>query len=138
MLTAPQLLPALRFFPESAREQHPTVASMALQRFDPYALLGYVMPDALGHPSATAELPYGQSPVALWLCDRTLADGRGALPSFNFTEYSVYIGRLALLLAGIGALGGRGRHRGLALLVLATFVGVALFLPGVRHRKSVV
>lgn len=132
MLTAPQLLPALRFFPESAREQHPTVASMALQRFDPYALLGYVMPDALGHPSATAELPYGQSPVALWLCDRTLADGRGALPSFNFTEYSVYIGRLALLLAGIGALGGRGRHRGLALLVLATFVGVALFLPGVR------
>ncbi|MBL8735946.1 MAG: hypothetical protein JNL12_05905 [Planctomycetes bacterium] len=132
MLTAPQLLPAFCFFPESAREQHPTVDSMALQRFDPYALLGFVMPDALGHPSAVAELPYEQSPVALWLCDRTLADGRGALPSFNFTEYSVYIGRLALLLAGIGALAGRGRHRGLALLVLATFVGVALFLPGVR------
>lgn len=132
MLAAPQMVPALRFFPDSAREQHPPYASMAGQRFDLYGLLGYLMPDALGHPSASAELPYSQSPLPLWLCDRELEDGRGALPCFNYTEHAVFIGRLALLLAGVGALLGRGRHRGLALLLLATFVGLALFAPLVR------
>lgn len=132
MLAAPQMVPALRFFPESAREQHPDFASMAGQKFDLYGLLGYLMPDALGHPSASAELPYGQSPLPLWLCDRELEGGRGALPFFNYTEHAVFFGRLALLLAGVGVLLGRGRHRGLALLMSATFVGLAMFLPGVR------
>jgi hypothetical protein len=131
MLAAPQLLPSLLFFPHSARTPDPDLAHIATTRFDTYGLLGYLLPDAFGHPLASAVLPYGQSPLCYLLIDRFDAAGKAVEPNFNYTEYSVFFGSFALLLAGFGAVAGRGHRRALPLVVLAVCVGLALMLPGV-------
>lgn len=132
MLAMPQVLPSLQFFPDSARSQNPSLDEIARSRFDPYALLGYVMPDAFGHPTTTRELPYGSSPLPLWLCDRCKPDGQGDLPMYNYTEHAVAFGGLGLLLAGLGALRGRGARRRFLLTALLLVFGLALFVPGIR------
>lgn len=132
LLALPQVLPSLLFFPESARITNPSIDHIALSRFDAYGLWGYLLPNLIGHPTADVVLPYGKSPLALWLCDRVGADGKGALPNYNYTEYAVYVGSLALLMALYGALVGRDRRRGFPALAFVLLLGLALFVPGVR------
>lgn len=130
LLAMPQLLPALCFFPESSRPVEPTHANMVTNAFDAYGLLGYLAPDLLGHPTAAAELPYRQSPLALLLDGRTDAAGKAVLPSFNYTEYGVFFGTFALLLACAGAFGARRPHRAFAIGAVGLLLALGLFLPG--------
>lgn len=132
LLAMPQVLPSLAFFPHSARETAPTLASITNSRFDPYGLFGYLLPDAFGHPTLAERLPYGQSPLPLWLCDRIDDKGKGALPNYNYTEYSVFFGTLGLLLAGYGAVRGRSHLRWTLIVCLLLLLGLALVAPGVR------
>lgn len=128
----PQVLPSLQFFPQSARETKPEFQRIAEQSFESYGLLGFLLPDALGHPSDTAAVPYrGQNPLALLLNTRQ-HDGRPTEPNFNYTEYAVFVGQLGLLLAIVGALAGRGGMRAFALSTWLGCAGLALFLPLVR------
>lgn len=133
-LALPQVLPSLRFFPESARPTQPAWQDIADQAFERYGLLGYVLPDAIAHPTAQVETPYPANNVLglLWNA-RTDARGKPALPNYNYTEYAVFTGQLTLLLALLGALLGRGAHRGFAVLAWAGCAALALFLPGVRE-----
>ena len=130
LLTLPQVLPSLLFFPESARTIEPSLSKIQLSRFDTYGLFGYLLPDAFGHPTADAVLPYGKSPLCLWLCDRLDDQGRGALSNYNYTEYSVFFGTFGLLLAGYGIVRGRGHRRWFLILVLILLAGLALMVPG--------
>jgi hypothetical protein len=131
-LALPQVLPSLQFFPHSARETKPDFQRIADQAFDSYGLLGFVLPDALGHPSDTTAVPYGgQNPYGLLLNGRT-RDGKPTEPNYNYTEYAVFVGQLGLLLAIVGALLGRGHQRGFALVAWLGCAGLALFWPGVR------
>jgi hypothetical protein len=131
LLAMPQLLPALQFFPDSARTPTPPFASIAATAFDRYGLLGYLMPDALSHPAASHLLPYSKLPLA-YLWTGLEVDGRRLEPNYNYTEYSVYCGLLPLLLAAYGALRGRAHGRWFALATLVLLLALALFLPGVR------
>jgi hypothetical protein len=131
LVAAPQVLPSAQFFPHSARELSATLGKLSYESFEAHGLLGHVLPDAFSHPSAQAQCPYGKRNVlALWLTPNHDADGTAAETNFNYTEYAVYVGSLALLLAGLGAVAGRGRHRGFAVAAFATLLGMALFLPG--------
>lgn len=132
MLAMPQVLPSLRFFPQSARDPDPPFAAIAGQSFETYGLLGYLAPDLISDPSASVDLPYHQSPLALVLNRRTDADGKAQEPDYNFTEYAVFVGTFGLLLAIAGIVAGRGRHRGFAVAAFTLLAGLALFLPGVR------
>ena len=133
MLAAPQVLPSMLFFPQSTRASSPAFHEVGASAFEAYGVLGYLLPDALGHPSAQAEVPYAQQNVlGLLLNPRLDAAGKAALPNFNYTEYAVYVGTLALLLAFVGALLGRTRHRGFAITALLLCVGMALFVPVVN------
>ncbi len=133
LLTLPQVLPSLLFFPESARNTAPSLAQHQLSRFDLYGLSGYLLPDLIGHPTADRILPYGKSPLALWLCDRLDNAGNGALPNYNYTEYSVFFGSLGFVLAVFGAIWGRGRHRAFALATFVLLLCLALFVPVVNQ-----
>ena len=133
MLAAPQLLPSAAFFPHSARQVAPTVPELAHSTYEAHGLLGLVLPNAFGHPSAQADCPYGkQNVLSLLLTTRTGPEGRPAEPNFNWTEYSIYFGTLGFLLAGTGALLGRSRHRAFAIVALLGCGGLALFVPGVH------
>lgn len=131
-LAAPQVLPSLAFFPESARPPVPLWRDIAGQAFEPYGLLGYLMPAAFGHPSALAELPYTQAPMQLLLNTRALTDGAPALPNYNWTEYAVSVSTFGLVLAAIGLALGRGRRAWLARTALALGLGLGLFWPGLQ------
>lgn len=131
LLAMPQLLPALYFFPDSARTPTPPFASIAATAFDTYGLLGYCVPDALSHPAASHQLPYHKLPLA-YLWTGLEVDGRRLEPNYNYTEYAVYFGLLPLLLAGYGALRGRAHGRWFAVSTLVLLLALALFLPGVR------
>ncbi len=132
LLALPQVLPSLQFFPHSARTPNPTLADLAGSAFETYGLLGYLAPDLISHPTATHEVPYAQSALALLLNGRIDAAGRAQLPNYNYTEYAVFLGTLGLLLAVAGAVAGRGRARGFALVAFALALGLALFVPPVR------
>lgn len=131
-LALPQVLPSLQFFPHSARETKPEFQRIADQAFDSYGLLGFVLPDAISHPSATIETPYGGRNVLGLLLNTRTRDGKPTEPNFNYTEYAVFVGQFGLLLAAIGALFGRGHRRGFAVTAWLTCAGLALFWPGVR------
>lgn len=110
---AVQLLPMAEFFGVSNRDIHQDAEDLARAGFDPYGLLGYLMPDLLGHPhlNETGKLPYGTSPLtwvlqsrARWdeapLPDGTLAPAGAVFPpEYNFGEFTVYVGVVSLLLA---------------------------------------
>ncbi len=141
-LAAVQLLPMFAFFPESNRTPNPTLAQIETQTYDPAALLGYLMPAAFGHPSSTAELDYDRSPLVLWTFDRAdWQTNTPRLPTFNYTEHTVFAGSLVLCLAlvGLGAAGHRVRWVALGgwLLLTALAAGSAAYaavylLPGLR------
>ncbi|MEZ5967147.1 MAG: hypothetical protein R3F56_25150 [Planctomycetota bacterium] len=140
-LAAVQLLPMFAFFPESNRTVAPTLASRAVEAFDPASLLGYLLPDAFGHPGAR-DLPYDHSPLMLWLSRKSTWDGVPFLPpNYNFTEATVFPGAPVLFLALAGLLGGRrfrvvaaGTWILLATLAVAPRPLAALYeLPGFRN-----
>lgn len=130
LLALPQVLPSLQFFAVSARDPDPTLATIASQRLDPCGLLGYLVPDLFGHPTAVAALPYEKSPLLLWLGSLADREGAPALPNFVYTEYQVFVGTLGLLLAAVGAACGRGPLRAFAIAALAALVLLATFAPG--------
>jgi hypothetical protein len=104
LLAAVQLWPMFEFFPHSNRSVAPGPDDLAAQAAAPYALLGYLFPDLFGHPATTELLPYGSSPLTWWLEGRRRwTDGRPLEPNFNYIEYTVYAGALALPLAFVGA-----------------------------------
>jgi hypothetical protein len=129
-LAMPQVLPSLQFFPHSARETTPTMQTIADQSYESYGLLGFLLPDAFGHPSAIATIPYReQNPLGL-LWNTREREGEPAQPNFNYTEYAVFVGTFGLLLAAFGALA--GKHRALPLAAWLLCAGLALFWPLVR------
>ena len=133
LLALPQVLPSLQFFPHSARPTKPVWQDIADQPFERYGLLGFVLPDAIGHPSDKLAVPYGpQNVLGLLGTTRTNADGKAALPNWNWTEYAVFVSHLGLLLALVGAFAGRARGRLFAVTAWLLCAGLALFVPGVR------
>lgn len=132
MLAMPQVLPSLQFFPHSARPTTPAWLDIARSSFENHGLLGYWMPDAASHPSAQYETPYGQQNVLGLLLGTRVEGDKAALPNFNYTEYAVFVGQLGLLLALVGAIAGRGRHRGFAVAAWLVCLCLALFVPVVR------
>jgi hypothetical protein len=133
LLALPQVLPSLQFFPHSARPTKPAWQDLADQPFERYGLLGFALPDAIGHPDDKLAVPYGpQNVLGLLGTTRTNADGKAALPNFNYTEYAVFVSQLGLLLAIVGALCGQQRGRMFALAAWLLCAGLALFVPGVR------
>jgi len=128
----PQVLPSLQFFPESARPPVPLWRDVSGQAFETYGLLGYLMPDAFGHPTLTAQLPYDKGPMQLLLNTRLLDDGKAALPNYNWTEYQVTVSTFGVVLAALGAWFGRGRLAWFARAALLLALGLALFVPGLQ------
>ena len=128
----PQVLPSLAFFPESARLPTPLWTDISGQAFEPYGLLGYLMPNAFGDPTMTRMLPYANSPMQLLLNTRMLEDGNAALPNYNFTEYSVFVSSFGIVLAMIGAICARSRRAGFARIALLLALGLGLFWPGLQ------
>ncbi|MFK7740643.1 MAG: hypothetical protein AB8H80_09995, partial [Planctomycetota bacterium] len=82
----PQVLPSLAFFPESARPVAPAWDDIAAQAFEPYGLFGFLVPDAFGDPTTQQTLPYNRAVMQLLWNGRIGADGKTALPNYNFTE----------------------------------------------------
>ncbi len=132
MLAMPQVLPSLQFFPHSARPTTPAWVDIERSAFESYGLLGYLMPDAAGHPGAQGETPYGARNVLGLLLTTRLENGAPTQPNFNYTEYAVFVGQLGLLLALAGAIAGRGQHRVFAISAWLLCAGLALFVPVVR------
>ena len=109
-LAAVQLLPMFAFFPESNRTVSPTIDSIASQTFDVAGLLGLALPSPFGHPNLTSQMPYEHSPLPLLLFTQEswqVSPAHQSYPLFppryNFIEYAVFPGTLALLLAAAGA-----------------------------------
>ncbi|MEC7584762.1 MAG: YfhO family protein [Planctomycetota bacterium] len=132
MLSMPQVLPSLQFFPESARQTDPGIDIIAGSRLDAYGLLGYLVPELFGHPDSVFALPYEKSPLTHWLCCWTTSTGQPVEPFFNFIEYSVFLGTPALLLALLGAYCGRGQLRWFAITGTLVLLAMATFAPGAR------
>ena len=128
----PQVLPSLAFFAESARPVKPLWSDLSGQAFEPYGLLGYLMPTAFGDPTMTNVLPYGNSPMQLLLNTRLLDTGKAALPNYNFTEYSVFISSFGAVLMLLGAICGRSRRGWFARTALLLALGLGLFWPGLQ------
>ena len=127
----PQVLPSLAFYPESSRPTTTPWSHIVNQAFEPYGLIGYLMPDAFGNPTTQATLPYGQAPMQLLLNTRTF-DGKSALPNYNFTEYSVFFSSLGALLAVIGAFAARRERLWFVRAALVLALGLGLFWPGMH------
>ncbi len=134
LLTLPQVLPSLLFFPESARPPTPLWTDISGQAFEPYGLLTWFMPEAFGHPTAAGaeRVGYANGAAQLLWNTRTNADGGAALPNYNYTEYALTVSSLGIVLALLGAVLGRGRHAGFARVGLAVALGLGLFLPGLQ------
>ena len=132
LLAMPQVLPSMQFFAQSARTTDPKLAEIAASAFETYGLSGYLVPDLVSHPTATAEIPYVLAPMALLLNTRRLAGGKQDYPNYNYTEYAVFVGTLGFLLACAGAVRGRGQLRRFAITAFLLSLGLALFLPGVN------
>ncbi|MFT6079941.1 MAG: hypothetical protein ACJAQZ_002000 [Planctomycetota bacterium] len=128
----PQVLPSLAFFPESARLPKPLWTDISGQAFEPYGLLGYLMPNGFGDPTTLRMLPYMNSPMQLLLNARLLENGNAALPNYNFTEYSIFVSSFGIVLAIIGAIFARSRRAGFARIALLLALGLGLFWPGLQ------
>ncbi|MEC8653488.1 MAG: hypothetical protein VXY92_13100 [Planctomycetota bacterium] len=129
VMSLPQVLPSLQFFAESARPPTPAWRDVANQAFEPYGLLTWLAPDAFGHPAAADRIPYANGAAQILLNTRA-ADGKTAIPNYNYTEYSLTVSSLGLLLAAYGLARGRGQHAWFARVALGTALGLGLFLPG--------
>ncbi|MBK8101118.1 MAG: hypothetical protein IPK26_28885 [Planctomycetes bacterium] len=130
-LAAPQLLPSVAWFGQAFRNAHPDLATIAGAKFDAFGLLGYALPEVFGHPTRP-QMPYGQSPLALLWCSLTDRYGKPVPTNYNFTEYSVYAGALALPLLVLGAVRPLGPRRWWPLLAFLLLLAMATFAPGAR------
>ena len=130
LLCAHYLLPAFAFFGESARSLAPNLDRISQTKFDRYGLLGWLLPDLFGRPDLSTTLPYGNAPLPLLLGNRTSANGTVLLPNFNATEYALFSGTIVAWLALLGLMARDAAHRWLPLLLLASCLGMALFVPG--------
>ncbi|MEZ6038792.1 MAG: hypothetical protein R3F29_15035 [Planctomycetota bacterium] len=130
-LAAPQVLPSLQFFPHSARPPVPEWRDIATQAFEPYGLLGYLMPSAFGDPSTSNLLSYAAAPMQLLLNTRSW-QGAAALPNYNWTEYAVFVSTLGAVLAAFGLCCGRGERAWLMRTSLGLALGLGLFWPGLQ------
>ena len=133
-LAAAHLLPVFAFFPLSNRNPNPDLATIAPHALDWFVGLGYLMPNALGHPMEDS-LPYAQSPLALYLGRGVNgATGEPLIPNYNFTEYSVYAGIPTLFFAFLGLQRLSARSRAFAtgalvgIFILAIAPGPFLYL----------
>ena len=130
LLTMPQVLPSFWFYAtQSARSAAASIDLAAGARFEPYGLLGYLVPEAFGHPHRALELPYNLNPLCYLWGNRVDAAGSAVAPNFNFSEYSVGFGAVGVVLAAFGAIRGRGHMRWFLLSTLAMVLALALFLP---------
>jgi len=130
LLAAPQVVQQLHFFPESNRTPDPGPAVIGSGTFDSMGLLGLLMPTPFGHPGDRMLPPGPSSPLVWLLGTRTdWVSGLLAKPNYNFTEYTVFPGAMALLLACTGLFARGARWRLLALLTT-----VALFLLAVAPQ----
>ena len=119
-IAAVQLSPMFAFFPESNRPLHTAPDDLAIRGFDPAGMLGYLLPSVFGHPHLSPQ-PYGESPLTTYLFTRGHWEagpngkvGEYFFPTnYNFVEYTVFPGTLALLLAaGRRAVSGPGLSPG--------------------------
>lgn len=133
LLAAVQLLPSLAFFPLSARATAPGLDTVLQSAFDTAGFAGWLVPDLYGTPWTTSMLPYDRSPLLLQWCSLADTTGRAALPNYNYTEYAVYVGVLAALLAVNGALYGAGRFRRFAALALLGSLALATCAGPLEH-----
>ncbi|MHC5065015.1 MAG: glycosyltransferase family protein [Planctomycetota bacterium] len=136
-LGAAQLLPTLEYSFASFRGQGQSGNSLASQGFDPAGFLGMLMPTLFGDPSMNSLPPYDRSPLVHLLFSRsswtseinasglTIPAGTPFFPQrYNFTEYSIFIGILPLLLAILGATR-RSPFRAVALTLTVLFACIA-------------
>ena len=133
LLAAPQVVQQLSFYPESNRTPDPGDAALSAATFDPMGLLGFLMPTVFGHPGDRM-LPPGPSSPLTWLLGSRLdwTTGLLAKPNYNFTEYAVFPGAAALLLACTGLFARGARWRWLAFLVFVLLVLLAVAPPWMR------
>ncbi len=110
-----QILPMLDYFASLDRGQGQSANSIANQAFDPAGLLGLLMPELYGDPGLGSLPPYDRSPLVHMLFSRAswvaqvspqgllIPAGTPFFPQrYNFTEFTIYVGILPLLLALIG------------------------------------
>ncbi|MFK7742205.1 MAG: hypothetical protein AB8H80_17965, partial [Planctomycetota bacterium] len=83
------------------------IAAQALQA---YGRVGVHVPGASGAPTTQQTRPYNRAVRQLLGNGRIGADGKTALPNYNFTEYSVFVSTFAIVLALFGALFGSWRR----------------------------
>ena len=131
-LSLPQVLPSLLFFPESARPPTPAWSDIAGQAFEPYGLLTWLAPDAFGVPTGGDQAPYDRGAVQMLLNTRSTPSGGPATPNYNYTEYSLTISSLGILLALLGAVSARHHRAWFARTALALGLGLGLFAPGLQ------
>ena len=133
LLSMPQLLPSAWFFAtEAARSATPSMTMIGGARFELYGLLGYLVPDAFGHPHHVGELPYNLNPLCYLWGNRYQESGAALPPNYNFTEYTVFLSSIGIVLAGFGAVCGRRPLRWFVVLTLLLLLGLALFVPVVN------
>jgi len=139
LAAAVQLLPMAEFFPVSNRDIQVSGNGIAYIGFNWYGLLGYLMPDLFSHPHVNeiGKLPDTFSPLTWYLQTGTrwveqltdknvlLTPGTYFQPNYNFCEYTVFIGVVAVFLALAGALHRRAGFRRFALGTLAALVLLA-------------
>lgn len=136
-LSAVQLLPNLEYSLASFRGQAQSGNSLASQGFDPAGLLGLLMPTLFGDPALGSLPTYDRSPLVHLLFSRsswneTINSAGLSIPAgtpffpqrYNFTEYSIFIGALPLLLAVLGAVR-RTPMRGAVLALSLLFMAIA-------------
>ncbi|MCA8942685.1 MAG: hypothetical protein KDB80_09030 [Planctomycetes bacterium] len=129
---AAQLLPMLEYYPESSRDLTPAANAIAAYGFDPIGWLGLLSPTIFGEPNPGAGgPPYESAPLVYawfsrsnWVDVPSLGQGAGFPvfpPTYNFTEYTVFIGVLPLLLAAVGAFTRPARPRAVMLVAIGLF-----------------
>ena len=133
MAAALYVLPAFAFFAESARPVAPDLVSISRVTFDPFGLLGYLVPDLFGRPDTVTSLPYDRNPLVLLLADRCAHGGAQLEPNYNATEYALFGGSLALWLAVTAVGHRRGRHPWFPFAMLLLYWALAAFVPPLRY-----
>lgn len=136
-----QMGPMFAFFPESNRPLDPGPESLSPQGFDPAGMLGYLFPSLFGHPFTTRDLPYGTSPLAVYLFTRGYWGDTGPRgmageyhfpTNYNFIEYSVFPGTLVLLMVFVAVLYRGVAFRGVAMSCLAMLLVLSFGLAAME------
>lgn len=131
LMSMVQTLPMFEFFPQSQRTLEPAGNALASGGFDPAGWLGYFCPTIFNHPHINFEggLRDQYSPLFWYLYSRSSWEEQGQIaagtvfdPSYNFCEYTVFVGTLTLFLAFAGLCNPKLRLRFLAASLLGLLV----------------